>query len=396
MAAALAGCGAFPAAGPYGAEIRHGTGSDPTLQYSLIPLSEDVLDVLTKHSPSGLSGSFTDRRPAADIRFGIGDIVAISIFEAAAGGLFIPADAGARAGNFVTLPDQPVDRSGNIQVPYAGSIAVVGRTPREVQIAIEERIRQRAIEPQAVVTLKEQRSALVSVLGEVNLPNRLPLTASGDRLLDVISRAGGPKNQGYETHVTLQRGQRKSTVSFLRLVGDPSQNVYVQPNDTVFVYQEPQTFLAFGATGENGQIAFGKERLSLAEAVAKSRGLLDERADPGSVFVFRLEPRRVAEAIGADISRSAPYLMPSSYNSSWEPTVPVIYNLNLRAASGYFHARRFQMRSHDVLYVSNAASVEVTKFLVFLQNAVALVREGNFAAHELRCKGAVGPACGTE
>ena len=62
------------------------------------------------------------RRPPRGITLGIGDIVSVTIFEAEAGGLFLPSEAGARPGNFVTLPEQIVDSNGNITVPYAGTI----------------------------------------------------------------------------------------------------------------------------------------------------------------------------------------------------------------------------------------------------------------------------------
>ena len=78
------------------------------------------------------------RRPPRGITLGIGDIVSVTIFEAEAGGLFLPSEAGARPGNFVTLPDQIVDSDGNITVPYAGTIRAAGRTPLEVQQAIIE------------------------------------------------------------------------------------------------------------------------------------------------------------------------------------------------------------------------------------------------------------------
>ena len=64
---------------------------------------------------------------------GIGDVVSATIFEAEAGGLFLPSEAGARPGNFVTLPDQIVDSDGNVTVPYAGKIRAAGRTPLEVE-----------------------------------------------------------------------------------------------------------------------------------------------------------------------------------------------------------------------------------------------------------------------
>src|SRR6185437_14771477 len=113
----------------------------------------EVADALNKYEPAVLAGAFTDRRPPPAIKFGIGDTVSVTVFEAAAGGLFIPIEAGVRPGNFVTLPDQAVDNDGNISVPYAGTIPAAGRTNVEIQNDIVARIRNRAIEPQVVVAL---------------------------------------------------------------------------------------------------------------------------------------------------------------------------------------------------------------------------------------------------
>ncbi len=48
------------------------------------------------------------------------------------------------------------------------------------------------------------------------------------------------------------------------------------------------------------------------------------------------------------------------------PIVPIIYNLDLRDPSGYFLATSFEMRNKDVIYVSNSASVETTKFMTYV------------------------------
>jgi polysaccharide export outer membrane protein len=369
----------FPAQGPLGIEVRGHYNIQSDIDYTLLPLTDQIISTLVANEPPGFIGTFTDRRPAAEIRFGVGDIVAVTIFEAAAGGLFIPLEAGSRAGNFVTLPDQAVDRNGNIQIPYAGSVPTAGQTPSQVQNTIQDRLRNRAIDPQAVVTLREQRTSLVSVLGEVNQPTRLPVFAAGDRVLDAISRAGGPKFPGHETFVTLQRDEKKATIHFLRLISEPRNNIFVRPGDTLFLYREPQVFIAFGASLNNAQIPFEKERLSLAEAIGKAGGLLDERADPYSVFIYRLEPMKVAEAIGADVNKT-----------NAEGMVPVVYSVNMRDPTGNFIAAKFRMRNLDVIYISNAPTVETAKILQFLRIAVASVRETNAAVHELRCKGAVG------
>jgi len=69
-------------------------------------------------------------RPPAEINFGVGDTVGVTIFESAAGGLFIPSEGSVRPGNFIELPNQLVDKSGYITVPYAGPFAPQVELPR--------------------------------------------------------------------------------------------------------------------------------------------------------------------------------------------------------------------------------------------------------------------------
>ena len=121
------------------------------------------------------------------------DILSVTIFEAAAGGLFIPSEAGVRPGNFVNIPNQPIDTEGNITIPYAGKIKAGGRTPIQVQAEIENALKNRAIEPQALVAIANQNSSLITVLGDVGSPSRFPANYNAEHILDTIARAGGPK-----------------------------------------------------------------------------------------------------------------------------------------------------------------------------------------------------------
>src|SRR5215475_6361542 len=134
LAGLTAGCDTLliPASGPNSVVIRsEGTWHGPP--YGLVTLSPHVVQVLDEFGPKTLTGIFGDRRPPPEIKFGIGDVVSVSIFEAAAGGLFIPAEASVRPGNFVTIPNQAVDVNGNISIPYAGAIRARGRTQVELQ-----------------------------------------------------------------------------------------------------------------------------------------------------------------------------------------------------------------------------------------------------------------------
>lgn len=248
-------------------------------------------------------------------------------------------------------------------MPYAGAVAAAGHTPSEVQQQIVDKLANRAIEPQAVVALVDQRTSLISVLGEVNAPSRFPANAAGEKILDAIARAGGPKGQGFDTWVMLERNGRRGVVPFGALVYEPANNVYALPNDTIYVYREPQTFLAFGASGQQGQFNFDAWRISLAEAVGKAGGLNDTMADPASVFLYRGEPREVAVKLGIDVSQYA------------TPMIPIIYSVNFRDPSGYFLATKMQVRNKDVLFASNAPAVEVAKFLQYIRLITATVND---------------------
>lgn len=367
------GCGdtlLLPASGPNALMVRYGdTWHGPP--YGVVPLTANIVSILDEYGPQTLTGIFGDHRPPPEIKFGIGDVVSVSIFEAAAGGLFIPTEAGVRPGNFVTLPNQPVDTKGYISVPYAGLIPTAGKTPAEVDKAIVDRIKNRAIEPQVVVALVTQNTSLITVVGEVNnlitsQTGRIPAQPAGEHLLDVITRAGGLRDQGQDNWVTLERNGRRATVPFGALVYEPGNNIWAWPGDTIYIYKEPQTFLAFGATGQQGQFQFsaGNQssawRMTLAEGVASAGGLLDLQADPGSVFLYRREPRALAEKLGVDCSKFD------------GPTVPIVYSVSFADPAGYFLATRVQMHNKDVIFAANAQSVEVTKFAAFA-NAVISV-----------------------
>ena len=374
----LGACTVVPTSGPAGHDVREGQVDRESLPYAYVPITPKVVDVLVTNAPR-LSTAFQDRGGPTEIRFGIGDTVNVSIFESAAGGLFIPLEGAARPGNFIALPPQAVDNKGNIQVPYAGAIRAQGRTGAEIQAAIVAALKDRALEPQAVVSLGEQRSSLISVVGDAVGSIRFPANPSGERILDAIARAG-LRAPGYDLWVMLERQGHRETIPFGALVYEPANNIYVRPGDTIFIYSEPQAFLAFGATAGvgvaaalgagsgNRQIAFAAWRISLAEAVAKAGGLLDTQADPASVFLYRGETREFAQLLGIDCT---PY--PG-------PIIPVVYNLNLRDPAGFFLASKFQMRNKDVIYVANAISVDSTKFMNYLTTIIGTAQDPVLAA----------------
>src|SRR5262245_7920977 len=386
----VAGCTQLPIDGPTSRDIASGAAASlitPTgalvSDYALVDITEKILDCIDEVGPGSFFRTFgAGYAPAPVIRIGVGDIVQVAVFESAAGGLFIPAEAGVRPGNFVTFPNQLVSRSGTISIPYAGQIRAAGRTPSEIEREIESKIANRAIEPQVIVTLVDQNSTTVSIFGDtLNGANRFPIRHSGERILDIIARSGGLRSPAYESFVTLQRNKQRATVYLPVLINNPDENIFVAPGDTIYVYREQQKFVALGALtvtsststsvsvsasggggggsggAISGQITFDQERLSLNEAVAKAGGLQDGRANPAQVFLYRMEYRATLERAGVNLANFPPE----------QRFIPTVYRANFRDPSSFFAAQKFPMRNKDTIYATNADAIEVVKFLTYLR-----------------------------
>ncbi|MFC0406641.1 polysaccharide biosynthesis/export family protein [Roseomonas elaeocarpi] len=384
---ALTGCaqsGPFlPTSGPDRASVLGNaalatgpTETTASLPYVLVPLTQPLVSLLqTKDQPPSFDQSAAEQ-PVSETLIGIGDTVVVTIFESGAGGLFIPPDAGSRSGNFVTLPGQQVDRQGNISIPYGGTIRAQGRTTIQVQRAIEARLANRALEPQVVVTLTDRQSSTVSVLGEVNKAERLPLDAGGERLLSAIARAGGPKYPSYESMVTVQRRGRVVHALLGEIAQNPSQNIALRPGDVVYISREPRYFTTLGAMGQtnsveqiNRRFPFDSVNLSMVDAVARAGGLTDDRANPRAVFLYRFEKRETLQAAGLAVPPNAP------------EDVPTVYLVDFLNPSVFFMASKFPIRDGDLIYTSNAPATELSKFLSLLSpgtGSIASVRSGLF------------------
>ena len=291
--------------------------------------------------------------------------MSVTIWEAASGGLFSASasdrtiSAGSRT---ATLPEQVVTRDGAITIPYAGRIRITGMRPSQVELEIVRLLQGKAIEPQVIVTVSKALSNTATVTGEVTTGQVVPLTVKGDKLMDVIAAVGGLKVPAHESFVRLTRGNTTATIAFNAILSNPAENVYIRNQDVITVVRDPQTFTAFGSTGKNASVNFDAVGISLEEAIAKAGGLLDERADPGGVFLLRFEPTAL---VGQ--------LLPGRVLPSQGNLVPVVYRLNLRQTNSFFLARAFKMQNKDMIYVSNAPSDPVDKFLRLVGTVTAPV-----------------------
>ncbi len=346
-----AGCSTVPSPGPSRAAFID-QGGQADSPYLLVPISDFAIERLEKFPGPSLYGKFGDYRSALEQVVGVGDTLNVTIFEAAGGGLFsAPVSSDQAVGSHsAELPPQVVQQDGSITVPYAGRVYVVGRTTPQVEKEIVTKLTGKAIEPQVVVTLDKNLSTSVTVTGEVVKGERVPLSARGDRLLDVIADAGGINAPAYECFIELIRGGKTLRVPYQTLINSPRENIFARPGDTITVVRYPLTFTAVGATLVNAVVPFDAVGISLEEAIGKAQGLIDERADPEGVFVLRYEP--------ISIARGYPGITPAQAALD---LVPVVYLINMRETASLFRARRFPVHDKDIIYVSNSPFSDLQK-----------------------------------
>jgi polysaccharide biosynthesis/export protein len=350
----VAGCGMLPSAGPSVGQVLNQETRNNTTRFAVVDIDQRVIAGLSTVPQPNFSGGFPQRDAPPEPKIGIGDSVVVSIWEAAAGGLFssTPIDGVTPGSHSVALPEQVVGRDGAISVPFAGRIPVAGRLPLDAQRAIEQRLTGKAIDPQAIVSVTKSVNNTATVTGEVAKGGRLPLSLKGDRILDLIAEAGGPRTPIHETSIRLSRGAATATIPMEELVSDSAENIYAEPGDVLTVVRTPQSFTVFGATGQNNEIDFPSANLTLIEGLAKAGGLQDFRSDPTGVFLFRWEVPAVATALGIKPEAPGP-----------DGRIEVVYRLDLSDPKAYFAAERFPLRDRDIVYVANASSTELEKFL---------------------------------
>jgi polysaccharide export outer membrane protein len=367
-ALALVGCATyFPSIGPSRHDIDHpAERSLPPIP--VVDVNEEVTRRLVAQRSRLLFSEVMSNRPDRLQPIGSGDYLTVTIWEAAPATLFggvqldprsIPAPA-----QPTNLPEQPVDGEGCITVPFAGRVPAAGKTLPDISAEIKRRLLGKANQPEVLVLLARNLSSTVTVVGEVTTSTRVPLTSAHERLLDALALAAGVRQPINKTTIQITRGEDVHSLPLETIIRDPKQNIPLQAGDVVTALYQPLSFTALGATGKNDEISFETQGISLAQALARSGGLIDQRSNPQGVFIFRLEPNS-AQAQTDPTQLSTP-----------DGMVPVIYRVDLRDPKSLFWIQSFPVKDRDVLYVSNAPVWELQKFMNLLFTLAYPVQTG--------------------
>jgi polysaccharide export outer membrane protein len=346
LLAGVSGCASLPTSGPTGKQIEKSVrATDTDLPITLVQVAQ-----MTDVPVSAMDASVThlpDLAPPPTDMIGPGDVLDINIYEAgvtlfSAGGAAAAAasQAGVSPGvQAQRLPPSRVDDNGDISIPYAGELHVVGHTVGEVEQMVRRSLRGLSQNPQVLITLNQAITNSVIVSGEVSRPGRLVLQTNRETLSDVVALAGGYRGNAKDLTLRVFRRGDSVDIAINDLIDSPKLDVRAYPGDRLMLINNPRTYSVMGAPGVVQQIPFTRSKVSVAEAIATAGGTNPNLGDPAAIFVFR-------------------YVKDEQGNE-----VPMVYHLNMMKAGTYFLAQRFAMNDKDVLYFGNAAANQPSKLV---------------------------------
>lgn len=129
---------------------------------------------------------------------------------------------------------------GKIGIPLLSDVQASGRTTKQLQQEIEQRLSRFLDEPQVSVIVAEIHSQLVHVIGSVGKPGMYPL-ARPMTIVEILARAGGLVDFAKAKDIRVVRQEngksREFTFNYARFADgkDLQQNILLRSGDIVVV-----------------------------------------------------------------------------------------------------------------------------------------------------------------
>ena len=133
-----------------------------------------------------------------------------------------------------------VSPDGSVDFPYIHRQKIAGLEPQEVVDLVRSELVEGGFltDPSVMISVKEYRSKVVNVLGQVNKPGTFPLVP-GITLVQAISQAGGPNSIADLDNVRLTRTtngkQRTIRLSLKSITEGRSGDIPLQSGDVITV-----------------------------------------------------------------------------------------------------------------------------------------------------------------
>jgi polysaccharide export outer membrane protein len=198
-----------------------------------------------------------------------------------------------------------VDGAGEIQLPMVERVQAAGLSVNELQDLLKEEYAGHFIDPWVVVQLEEALSRPLYLLGEFNSPGIVHMT-SDMNVIQALGAGKGLSERAYTRGARLIRDDQIVAVDINSLLnrGRMDQNVWLQPNDTIFVPGlEDLRIFVLGAVIQPGAQDVTNGPLTLADAIARSGGPRPGEANLKEVRVIRTHSPVYGELFVVDLTR---------------------------------------------------------------------------------------------
>ncbi|QAU34438.1 polysaccharide export protein EpsE [Janthinobacterium sp. 17J80-10] len=205
---------------------------------------------------------------AADIELGPGDTLRVNVY-----------------GHPDLSLETRVSESGSISYPLIGEVKVSGLSPAEAQKKIAGMLERGGYlrNPQVNISVAQNQSQQVSVLGQVTRPGRYPVDGKRS-LTDILALAGGTTQDAGDV-VTLVRTRNGKTVkesldlhSMVR-TGDMHKNLQLKTDDVIYVERAPR-FYIYGEVQHPGTYKL-ERNMTVIQALSVGGGLSPRGTDRG-------------------------------------------------------------------------------------------------------------------
>jgi polysaccharide export outer membrane protein len=261
------------------------------------PAGRDVAVVSSVNAPLSLPGRSDVAARSASYTIGPLDILTFRIFSL-------------EKAREVSTFDLEVDGGGSVFVPFAGLIAVAGKSTGEVRSLVIERLSANVLlNPQVTVTVKDFRSQSITVLGAVEKGGSFYLQKNSLTLTEALALAGGPSARVGTRAIVLvppvgDEAPRRIDVDLVALLvdGDSNWDVKIGSHFSVNVLLA-EDFYVVGFVPHPGNFPYHRP-LTVTQAIGLAGGV-DEKSGSSSTIEITRPTDRGTELLLVDLTEIA-------------------------------------------------------------------------------------------
>jgi polysaccharide export outer membrane protein len=348
LCALLSACAAAPGmrmTGPATLPVKSADEGTPTVEMQ-VPITEINIALIKQMRDEAARTDIEQGRALASrdntYTLGDGDVLQITIWDH-------PELAGAtgpqsQGNGRLADPAQGfvIDNNGNVQIPYAGSVHLVGLRIDQAQQTVYSALTRVFVKPQVTVRVASFRAKQIYVDGEVHIPGSVQINDIPMTLYEAINRAGGFNPTADQSRMTLVRDGAPHLLNLPRMlaVGQNPQDIVLRNGDLLHVPSRDDNgvFVMGEVNKPTTAIPMKSGSLTLSDALSQAGSLNANSADAAQLYVIR-----------------------GSLDAA-----PKVFRLNAHSPVSMVLANQFELQPKDVVYVDGNGLVRFSRVLSLL------------------------------